>query len=677
MRRTTKSVPGRKHHARIALACAIVATLVVGEVARAVLVINAAPGFNITWDGNEGDHFSAASPAPVPPNLASAPDGASFASSELGLGIHVVPALNDGLYGNANSWIGGNGDPAVHGGVALGGERQVTHVAWGRDNGNNATDCCGGQLTDRSLGVYTLQVTTHPAPQVAPGAAWTTVGTLDYQSVDDAVIGGGFTPWFRHQYAVSTAGGDPLTATGVRILPPGTGISPAGTAIDEIEVIGTSAPGAPTPIDATSPSAHLRGDLGVNTLAGNVIRWNDQSGNGNHAAPGVAPSLVADGVGGLPSVRLDAGIEHVNLPGAGALGLQSSDYEIFVVARSADANIQFLTASGFAAGVAHHELHLNGAAGARFIPAGFVNDASAADIGVPGAFTDGQTQVYSVRVEGNTGIIRVNGAQSADTVAGAQSPVDTGFLTLGVRGNASFPLRGDIAEVLVYDQPLSAAQRRNVERHLVHKHNGVYLEETGGDGVSYNVASQENGGVAFAQDVIPGFPAIHAIDHLNDGEYGNSNSWIGLNTGAPSFAGVAFEQPFKIDRIAFGRDNGGEATVFTDRVAGVYTLQYTTDEVLVDAMGLLINNPQWFDIADLTYSATGPTAFPNDPFLRHEWSFNPISGVTGVRIGVSNNFIAIDEIEVNAIVPEPATAALLAVATTCLIARRRRTPLAA
>jgi len=165
---------------------------------------------------------------------------------------------------------------------------------------------------------------------------------------------------------------------------------------------------------------------------------------------------------------------------------------------------------------------------------------------------------------------------------------------------------------------------------------GVTLIETGnGGGVPDNLALQSHGALAFAKDALPGYP-IHQIPHVNDGLYGNSNSWI--NNSAGSFAGVAFDQAHAIDRIAFGRDNGGEATQYTDRW-GTYTLQYTT----VASPDAATPDAAWHDIDTLAYGGGFPDA---TPWLRHLWGFNPIEGVTGVRVMTHENGICLDEIEV-------------------------------
>lgn len=218
---------------------------------HAAMVITPSAGYILTWDGNEGDNFSAAEVAAVPANLATAPGASAIASGELGLGIHVTTALNDGRYGNSNSWIGGEGNSPAYAGIAIGGTFNLTSFAFGRDNGNNVTDPQSngylGQLPDRSLGIYTLQFTTVASPSTAAdtgssATGWQTFGTLNYAADDDAALGSAFTSYFRHEFDVGLAAGGGLTATGFRILVPGTGISPAGTAIDEIELFGTAVP---------------------------------------------------------------------------------------------------------------------------------------------------------------------------------------------------------------------------------------------------------------------------------------------------------------------------------------------------------------------------------------------------------------------------------------------------
>jgi hypothetical protein len=165
---------------------------------------------------------------------------------------------------------------------------------------------------------------------------------------------------------------------------------------------------------------------------------------------------------------------------------------------------------------------------------------------------------------------------------------------------------------------------------------GLALVEEGGSITPGNLAA---GKIAFAKDVIFGAPA-HAIAHVNDGLYGNDQSWIGETVG--SFVGVNLgETPLSIGRVAFGRDNTGG---YLDRVLGVYTLQYTT----VPNPDAATPEESWTTLGSLTYESAGVGNFAN-PALRHAFTFTPVMA-TGFRLQVVGaiNDLCIDELELYA-----------------------------
>src|SRR5205814_6863573 len=146
-----------------------------------------------------------------------------FASSELGpvlnIPFHRAVNLNDGLYGNSHSWISANGvggtsDPDPFPGLSFRDSIGITNIAWSRDNGD-ASDCCGGTLMDRSLDTYRLQYTTVSAPDASTpetgdnSTGWADIGTVTYA----AAAAPFFTPYLRHRFDLSTAGG-PIYASG-------------------------------------------------------------------------------------------------------------------------------------------------------------------------------------------------------------------------------------------------------------------------------------------------------------------------------------------------------------------------------------------------------------------------------------------------------------------------------
>jgi Protein of unknown function (DUF1553)/Protein of unknown function (DUF1549) len=83
-----------------------------------------------------------------------------------------------------------------------------------------------------------------------------------------------------------------------------------------------------------------------------------------------------------------------------------------------------------------------------------------------------------------------------------------------------------------------------------------------------NVALAAAGGKAMASSEYPG-AAIHKIAHLNDGQLGNSHSWISRAPGKGTIT-IEWPAPATIDRVVWGRDREG---AYSDRLATEYYLE--------------------------------------------------------------------------------------------------------
>ena len=624
--------------------------------------------FNVTWDRNDGDHFDATPPpdgALVPDNLALASNGAvAFASSELGpiIGVdfHVAANLNDGIYGNANSWIGA-GDSPFFAGVNLGGSFEIIAVAWGRDNGNGAfddsepgADACGGQCDDRWPGVYEVQITSDANPDGTSN--WTTVATIDYTESADLAPGGGFTAHLRHEYAI-----DPIEATGVRILTPD-----AGTAIDEIEVYGTIPPEVPPlawdgndgqffdptppPDGALAPDnlalasngamAFANGELGPTIgidfhVAANL---NDGIyGNSNSwIGAGEGPFYAGIDLGGLVTIASVAwgrdngnGAFDDSDPGADACGGQCDDrwqgaYEVQV---TTDANP---------------------GGDSSWTSVGQVELSANEDTEPGGAFTGYLRHEYTFE----------SGPVDATGLRIVVSNTGTAIDEIEVYGPTGGP-------AIAVEQGFAVAWDGN---------DGVHFDAAAppaGAVVPDNLALASNGAASFSSsDLGPELGIdFHVSGNANDGTYGNSNSWISASGDANPFIGVNLGSAVDISGIAWSRDNGNGAADDSDpgsdacggqcddRSTGVYTLQVTTTA-----------NPNadtpdnaWMTVATFDYTESLDVVVGEQftTYLRHEYQVMQTDGspvtATGVRLLVPAAGLAggtsIDELEVYSAMP--------------------------
>ena len=121
------------------------------------------------------------------------------------------------------------------------------------------------------------------------------------------------------------------------------------------------------------------------------------------------------------------------------------------------------------------------------------------------------------------------------------------------------------------------------------------LEVYGADG-KLNLALAKGGAKASASSCLAGYP-IHAIPHLNDGEYGNDHSWIAATAGA-EWAQIELPKPAQVAKVVFSRDRAGR---YTDRVPVAF-------EVLVSQDGR-----EWKSVGKIVARSARPSRFPGLP----------------------------------------------------------------
>ena len=645
------------------------------------LVITPAAGFTIAWDGNNGGFNSPDLGAGPSNNVALASNGTTaFGSSELDFGVHFLRNVNDGLYGNANSWIANFTvpDPDPYAGLRFTAGVNVSSIAWGRDNGNTVADACGGTCVDRNVGIYTLQYTTVDFPGLPDGTTpdtgdattgWATIGTIQYLPGAD---GANFTGYLRHRFDVAEAG-SPISATGLRIK-----VSDANIAIDEIEV-------NPVP-DPVPPTANF---IEITPAPGFAISWDRNEGlfsTPNNPAP--APVNDASAArSATPFTSTDLG-PAISVPFHRAVNLNDG---LYGNANSWIPNFIGGDPAPFAGITFGRRLLLRSVAWGR-------DNGNVAGDCCGGTLTDRALGVYVLQVT-----TAINpGANTPD--ACGPNP-DSGWVTVGTfnykandltyfnshlrhrfdvtQGGAPIPATGirikvpnassDIDEIEVNS---NLAIEQNVVRItnapgaviVWDGNNGHFNNPDVGAAPPANRASATEGTTPFASSglgTVLGIP-FHLAVNLNDGLYGNANSWISANgIGGTSdldpFVGLSFGGTVSITNIAWGRDNGnvgGDCCggTLTDRALDTYRLQYTTiaapDAATPDTGDSATG---WQDVGTVTYASAAPPYFT--PYLRHRFDLSA-SGLpleaTGLRIKVANGNTAIDEIEINTSVNPPA-----------------------
>jgi hypothetical protein len=90
---------------------------------------------------------------------------------------------------------------------------------------------------------------------------------------------------------------------------------------------------------------------------------------------------------------------------------------------------------------------------------------------------------------------------------------------------------------------------------------------------SRNVALASAGGKATSSGNFSAAPAIHRLDHINDGRYGNGRSWISSEVGR-GWVQVELKEPAVIDRVVWARDREG---VYADRLPTRYRVEVAAE----------------------------------------------------------------------------------------------------
>ncbi len=218
----------------------------------------------------------------------------------------------------------------------------------------------------------------------------------------------------------------------------------------------------------------LEADVGVTTNdAGGVVQWEDQSLNGHLAAQAtdaLAPTLVEGALNNRPVVRFDGDDDFLEIPDADSLSLPNDMATFYVVKFDDFATYRAVwakTAGNLPAATDIYAVPNSGVLRA-FRGDGTPNNLSSVDTSIP--LRPAIYLVLGFDVAGSTLTHYLNNQAIGSgpvttTVSDGNTP-----LKIGTRDDFVTRLKGDLAEVLIYDRALSDSERAGVFDYLQTKY---------------------------------------------------------------------------------------------------------------------------------------------------------------------------------------------------------------
>ena len=249
---------------------------------------------------------------------------------------------------------------------------------------------------------------------------------------------------------------------------------------------------APITFTVTSPEpnplpdlAHLRlwlrGDKGVTDTGGAVSAWNDQSGNFNNATQTTAsqrPTLVPDAINGKPALRFDGANDSLAVAHAASLAITGNISSFFVVKFDDFANFNAVWGKTQGNQPASTDFYTAPGSG---IPRVFRGNGLGPNgvVAATSASTAGRYAIVGFDMLGNTLRHYLNGVANGDGLITAPLG-DTGApLWIGTRGDQFTRMKGDIAELIIYDSALSDTDRGTLFAYLASRYGIIIYVPTG------------------------------------------------------------------------------------------------------------------------------------------------------------------------------------------------------
>jgi hypothetical protein len=212
---------------------------------------------------------------------------------------------------------------------------------------------------------------------------------------------------------------------------------------------------------------------------GTAVRiWSDQSGNGYDATQSTTaarPTYIASGLNGLPVVRFDGTDDNLALSG-GALGMlrNVAGATVFLVVKY-PANSTAMFPFAIRTNATTPRIQMLQSSANKFQTAGRRLDADTTitltstqsvttNAVIQTAFADYQNTILRQFINGT-----IDGENLSFQTSGNTSDTDSNAISIGATAVPSFPLNGDIAEIIVYNRALNTSELSQVHRYLSRK----------------------------------------------------------------------------------------------------------------------------------------------------------------------------------------------------------------
>ena len=238
-------------------------------------------------------------------------------------------------------------------------------------------------------------------------------------------------------------------------------------------VILTSGPAGPTSLPVTDGlQLWLDASVGTSLGAGNtVVQWGDQSGNANNALQineAMAPTLVPSAISGMPVVRFDGVDDFLDVADSDSLSI-TGDISTFYVIRFTDfATFRSVWGKTLQNQPGPTDIY-------AFPPTGLPtmwrgNGTSGAQVVAARPYPAGTFILAGIQQAG-IAVAHYLGGSPNGSGNNLAAIADAGTsLKIGTRDDGVTRMKGDMAELLIYDRALSISERVAVQRYLVERY---------------------------------------------------------------------------------------------------------------------------------------------------------------------------------------------------------------